>query len=550
MIRKHLRLISNFNISPLAGYLRNTDSLADWIIETAPYGQVHQELARRTDSWADILWTTPERILPNFYNAFQFEDISHDLVLADVDDFADSIIDNCQGRYVFVASWELPHGYHGHGMLDWRDGVGLSNLLAKCNLRLAEKLTNEKNIFILDAQQWMRVVVKPCSDKMWYATKVPYSVEVFSAAARNIELCISGIQGKSRRLIVLDLDNTLWGGVVGENGWQGLRLGGHDHLGEAFKDFQQALKALSNRGIQLALASKNDENVAFEAIDNHPEMILHRSEFAGWRINWNDKAANIIDLVDELNLGLESVVFIDDNPVERMRVAEAVPEIFVPEWPKDPALYVSALRALNCFEVPAVSIEDRERTAMYVAERSRREAKYTVGSTDNWLTKLGTSITVSSVNASNSARVTQLFNKTNQLNLTTRRLSEKEITDWVLQGRRSMRVISVSDQFGDMGLVGIISVEANGDEGHLVDFILSCRVMGRKVEEALIHIAVSELAELNTKTMDLTYLPTERNRPTLEVLESANLLQIDPHSFRVDVTKGYEKPSTVKLNWI
>lgn len=550
MVRKHLRLISNFNVSPLAGYLQNTDSLGEWEIESAPYGQVHQELERSTESWADILWTTPERILPNFYNAFQLEAVSHDLVLADVEDFADSIIDNCQGRYVFVASWELPHGYYGHGMLDWRDGMGLSNLLAKCNLKLAEKLTNEKNIFILNAQQWMRSAVNPCSDKMWYATKVPYSSEVFLAAAKNIENCISGINGKSRRLIVLDLDNTLWGGVVGETGWQGLRLGGHDHLGEAFKEFQQALKALSNRGIQLALASKNDENVALKAIDNHPEMVLHRDEFAGWRINWSDKAANIIDLVDELNLGLDSVVFIDDNPAERMRVAEAVPEILVPEWPKDPALYVSALRALNCFEVPALSIEDRERTAMYVAERSRREARHSVSSTDTWLTKLGTCVAVSSVNASNLSRVTQLFNKTNQLNLSTRRLSEKEITAWELQENRSMKVISVSDQFGDMGLVGIISVEASGDQGHLVDFILSCRVMGRKVEEALIHIAVAELAELNATTMDLTYLPTERNRPTLEVLENSNLQQIDAHSFRVDITKGYEHPSTVKLTWI
>jgi len=544
---KHLRLISDFNINPLAGCLRNTGAFEDWVIETTPYGQVHQQLSQISESWVDLLWTMPERILPSFYRAFQLEEISHDVILAEVDDFADYVIGSLQDRYVFIASWVLPTGYRGHGMIDWQNGFGLSNLVARCNLRLAEKLADQKNIFVLDTQQWLQGISRPFTAKMWYAAKVPYHVDVFSAAAAQIQHCILGIQGKSRRLIVLDLDNTLWGGVVGENGWQGVRLGGHDHIGEAFKDFQLALKALSNRGIQLALASKNDENVALEAIENHPEMLLRRSDFAGWRINWNDKAANIIDLIDELNLGLESVIFIDDNPVERMRVAESVPEILVPDWPKDPTSYVSALRSLICFEVPSVSFEDRGRTAMYVAERSRREEKYTLGGTEEWLRKLGTTVTMTSVNSSNLSRVTQLFNKTNQLNLSTRRLSEKEVVDWGNLENRSMKAISVSDQFGDLGLVGIISVEAHGDDGHLVDFILSCRVMGRRVEELLFHLAVGELSKLGAKTMNITYVPTERNRPTLEVLESSNLQNVDLHNYKIDIALGYDKPSSLML---
>ena len=155
----------------------------------------------------------------------------------------------------------------------------------------------------------------------------------------DLKAGLNGLDGRGRKLIVVDLDDTLWGGIVGEVGWEQLKLGGHDHVGEAFADFQRALKGLNRRGILLAIASKNEERVALEGIAQHPEMVLSLDDFAGWRIDWEDKAQNIADMVAELNLGLQSVVFIDDNPAERSRVREALPEVFVPEWPADPALY-------------------------------------------------------------------------------------------------------------------------------------------------------------------------------------------------------------------
>lgn len=543
-----ITLISDSNIEPLAGYLKNATLPAGFSVNVAAYGQVYQTLGHPVaDGWANVVWTAPERILPRFHQAFQLEDVRHEDVLADVDDFADAILRAAESQYQFVVSWVLPPNYRGYGMLNWRSGLGLSHLLAKCNLRLAERLAARNNVFMLDAPYWINRVAEPQPAPMWFAAKVPYAPQVFERAASDIREAIQAIHGKSRRLIVLDLDNTLWGGVVGETGWEGIRLGGHDHTGEAFKEFQRELKALSNRGIQLALCSKNDESVALEAIDNHPEMILRRSDFAGWRINWNDKAANIVSLVEELNLGLGSVVFIDDNPAERSRVAEAVPDILVPEWPQTPMGYVPALRALNCFDSPAISAEDRDRKDMYVAERSRREIKSDVASDDQWLAKLGTCVRVSPVEPANLTRVTQLFNKTNQLNLSTRRLSETEITAWAAEPNHSMLTVSVSDQFGDMGLVGIIGVEADGQQGQLTDFLLSCRVMGRKVEETLIHLAAGELQSLGAEVMHVEYLPTKRNRPTLEVLQKAGLNEVAEHRFEVCLTAGYEKPTTVTL---
>jgi len=547
--QKIISIISDFNIVPLSGHLKNKLKHPKFVIETAPYGQVYQSLARSSDSWLDIVWTLPERILPGFNKALQCVQVKHEDILTEVDDFAESLIRASTQKYIFVAAWHLPVS-KGYGILDWQDGLGLSSLLTKCNLRLSAKISAHNNIFMLPAHSWMEGIKQPISKKLWYATKVPYVSDVFEAAAESIQQSVYAINGKSRRLIIVDLDNTLWGGVLGETGWQGVRLGGHDHVGEAFKDFQLALKALSNRGVQLAISSKNDEAVAMEAIENHPEMVLKKEDFAGWRINWNDKAANIAELVNEINLGFESIVFIDDNPAERGRVSDALHEVLVPEWPKDPAMYVETLHSLCCFDTSTITNEDRVRTAMYVSERNRQSIKQNVGSNDDWLRKLGTSVTALPVNSNNISRVTQIFNKTNQLNLSTRRLSEQEIISWGDQETRSMMAISVSDQFGDMGLVGIVSVEVSDAKGRLIDFILSCRVMGRRVEEMLIYLAVSELKKLGAKTMEVVYKPTNRNRPTLRVLEEAKLEKTGAQKFGVNFELGYGKPEFVELNFV
>ena len=545
--KKTITLISDFNIAPLSGFLKNRLKHSEFLLETAPYGQVYQSLACSSESWLDIIWTLPERVLPGFQKACQLEEVLHEDVLAEVDDFAQRLIDVSEKRYVFVAAWYLPANI-GYGMLDWRDGLGLSNLLAKCNIRLAEKLSESNNIFMLPTNSWMEGLKNPLSNKMWYAAKIPYDNKVFENATNHIWRYLDAIKGKSRRLVVLDLDNTLWGGVVGENGWQGIRLGGHDHVGEAFKDFQLAIKSLLNRGIQLAISSKNDEGVAMQAIDNHPEMILRKEDFIGWRINWNDKAVNIAELADEINLGLESIVFIDDNPAERSRVSDALPEVLVPDWPEDPSMFVETLNSLCCFEGTTITKEDRARTSLYIAERNRREIKGSVKNNDSWLRRLDTSVIVRPVNSSNISRVTQLFNKTNQLNLSTRRLSEQEITNWLDDEAHFMMAISVTDQFGDMGLVGVIGLEVLGSKGHLVDFVLSCRVMGRQVEETLLHMAVSELARRGASTMEIAYKATERNGPTLQILKNARLEEIEPSVFRVNCRIGYEKPEFVSLN--
>ena len=274
-------------------------------------------------------------------------------------------------RSVFVPTWTQPSYERGLGLIDLREG-GVARALHAMNHRLFEKLAAAGNVYVLDAERWMARVGKNAQPpKSWYIGKVPFHAEVFAEAARDIHAALGALAGRARKLLVLDLDDTMWGGIVGDVGWENLRLGGHDGTGEAFVDFQRAVKGLTRRGIVLAVVSKNEEATALEAIRKHPEMVVREEDLVAWRINWNDKAQNILEIVKELNLGLQSVVFIDDNPVERARVREALPEVLVPEWPEDKHLY----RARSRGSAASMSLRARGRHRTYRPLRRRAEAR-------------------------------------------------------------------------------------------------------------------------------------------------------------------------------
>jgi FkbH-like protein len=402
-------------------------------------------------------------------------------------------------------------------------------------------------VHVLDAQRWLAVAGKQGSPlKSWYLGKIPFGTEVFAEAARDVHAALGAIAGRTRKLLVLDLDDTVWGGIVGDVGWENLRLGGHDGLGESFVDFQRAVKRLTKRGIILALVSKNEESTALEAIRKHPEMILREDDFVAWRINWHDKAANIVEIVKELNLGLQSVVFIDDNPVERARVREALPEVLVPEWPEDKYLYRSALAALRCFDVAAVTKEDAERTVLYAAERRRDQLQQKVGSIDEWLEGLGIKVVAEPLAAHNLQRTAQLLNKTNQLNLSTRRLTEAELLEWASAPHRKLWAVSVSDRFGDAGLTGIVSVEVEGERATIVDFVLSCRVMGRRVEASMVHIAVEHARSRGAARVEAKYLKTAKNKPTHDFWSGSGFAA-DGDLFSWDAGAPFALPRAITL---
>lgn len=526
-----LHLVSDFNVDLLASSLRASVG-SSRAVTTAPFGQVYQtflapDSRHINDQSTLIVWTRPEAVVESFGRALLMERVDHAEVLSEVDRYVaglQTLAASC--RYVFHPTWTMANTKRLYGLLDLKPGLGVRHLLSCMNLALARCMDASSNIYVLDANSWLQSAgPKAYAPKLELIAKTPFAPSVFLTAAGAIKAALDALAGKARKVVVVDLDNTLWGGIVGDDGAASLRLGGHDHVGEAYVSFQRALLALTHRGVQLAIASKNDERVAFEVIDSHPEMVLRRDRFAGWRINWNDKAANIADLANELRLGLQSFVFIDDNPVERARVSSALPEVLVPEWPADPSLYASTLEALDCFDVPQITDEDFARTAAQVAER-HRHASHSQGSTssfEDWLASLETRVHVDVLSSSNLPRVTQLFNKTNQMNLATRRLSSAEIEAWSREPGRQVWAIRVRDRFGDSGLTGVISLEVTGRTARVADLILSCRVMGRHVEYAMLHVASAFASAQHVDELQVEYLRTDRNAPCLEMLDASAL---------------------------
>jgi FkbH-like protein len=502
-----------------------------------------------------IIWTTPQGVSQAYKKRLDFEGGSLEEIEAEVRNFAQAMMRlPSHIRHIFAPTWSAPHPLMTRrGLLDMNVEMGLSLALMKMNLALHEATRADPRIHLFDSVRWTAM----CGDKgydprLWYAAKTPYSIGVFKQAIADFAAALRALQGGAKKLLVLDLDGTLWGGTVGDDGWQNLRLGGHDPVGEVYRDFQATLRALTRRGVLLGMVSKNDERTALEAIGSHPEMVLRAEHFAGWRINWNDKANNISELAEELNLGLDAVVFIDDNPVERDRIRQALPAVLVPEWPANPAYYCGALAALDCFDIPGISAEDRDRTAMYKAERERKQALEQTLTMDEWLSSLGLVIEVEPLSPANLPRAAQLLNKTNQFNLSTRRLSAAEFMQWAEQPDHRVLVFKVRDKFGDYGLVGIGSVvmDRASRTARVIDYVLSCRVFGRKVEESMFRVLEVTARAWGASELVADYYPTDKNGPCLQMLESMELEHLEgSRCFTSNLAIERPFPKCVDLKW-
>ncbi len=552
--KKTVLLISDFTVDLLKGFL-NAPGDPALNAECAPFGQVMPLLMNPRDPvWQDqrdvvIVWTRPQAVIPLFRKALNFEQVNLDELLAEVDAFCEPLKTlKDRANLVLVPQWQIPAWFRGMGVFDLKAKRGIRDILTRMNLRLSDNLAATAGFHVLDPENWTIDLGREAfSPKLWYLSKVPYDTRVFKAAADYFRLAVRAVFEPSRKLIILDLDETLWGGILGEVGWEHIQLGGHDPIGEAHVDFQQALKALTNRGIILAIASKNDEQTALEAIEKHPEMVLRKNLFSAWRINWEDKAQNIVSLVRELNLGLSSAVFIDDNPAERARVKEALPEVLVPDWPENKLLYKPALQSLTCFDAPSVSFEDSRRVTMYAEEKQRQESLTRMGDLDEWLRTLNVRLEIEELTEANLDRTVQLLNKTNQMNLSTRRLSESELLNWLGQGERKLWTFGVSDRFGDSGLTGIVSVEKDGDTVRIVDFILSCRVFGREIEHAMLHEAVCYARQNGARQVLARYLPTAKNKPCFDFLHHSGMTLADEeNTFVWNTAQEYPFPGTLR----
>jgi len=317
--------------------------------------------------------------------------------------------------------------------------------------------------------------------------------------------------GRSYKCLVLDLDNTLWGGVIGDDGMTGIVLAQGNPLGEGFQAFQQYALDLSKRGILLAVCSKNDEANALEPFDAHVDMILRRGDIASFVANWNDKASNIRRIAQELNIGLDSLVFVDDNPVERALVRRELPMVAVPELPDEPALFPGLLADSGYFESVAITSEDISRKSLYQDNKAREELKATATDMASYLQSLEMVLVWAHFDDQGFARILQLINKTNQFNLTTRRYSAEELGGVMTDPDQFGLQFRLIDRFGDNGIIGVVIVRIEGDTAHVDTWLMSCRVLGRDVESATLAVVVEEAKKRNVKRLVGRYIPTAKN---------------------------------------
>lgn len=552
---KSLLIIADFNVQTLAGYLLNDIELPQIKPVLRPFGQVMQELLNpcieevlETIDYS-LIWTRPQAVISSYKKVQQFEELDLEVLFKEVDEFA-AILKSFGSKAgpVFIPLWSEENFNNSTALIDLKANTGPTYILQALNLRFMDNLAGESNIHFLDTNKWILSVGKEAfNPKLYYLSKSPFGNHVYKSVVTTLKSSINGLLGNTRKLIILDLDDTLWGGIVGDLGWENIRLGGHDGIGEAFVDFQQELKALKNKGILLAIVSKNEESVALEAINQHPEMVLTQEDFVGWRVNWNDKARNIAELVKELNLGLQSVVFIDDNPVERDRVKQSLPEVFVPEWPKDKMRYTEKLFELSCFNTPSINKEDANRTRMYIDEKKRQTLLETHDNLDAWLKSLEMVVKIEPLNSANLQRTVQLFNKTNQMNLSTRRFTVDEMQAWAAKDDTQLWVFYVSDKFGDSGLTGIVSTQLSENQVQIVDFILSCRVFGRKVEEIMLAQVYKYAKETGSSTINARYLPTKKNKPTLSFFTRSGFNENKDQLFSWDLKHPYSYPEGISI---
>ena len=534
-----LNIISTFNHANFVGLLKNNNDF-EWKINETNYNQIFQVLNNKNSSiWKKksnitFIWSTPESISPEFNKLLNKEEIDNDKIKKDIDYFFSCVklIKN-NTDIIMMPNWILREPHESSIALSYSKSLGVEYNLSFMNHYLSELIDKEKNFFLLNSSKWLSNCGSEYaySSKLWYLMKNPFSNNFFKEAILDIVTLYRSLKGLSKKLLILDLDNTLWGGIVGDDGWKNLRVGGHDHVGEAFKDFQTKIKSLKNFGILLALCSKNNESTAVEAIKKHPEMILKMEDFVTYKINWEDKAKNIANIANELNLGLQSIVFFDDSPFERARVKEMLPEVMVPNLPKNPEDYPNFFSKLHYFDTSHISKEDRMRNELYKSEFKRKNLKKEFKSLSKWIQTLKLKISIENLKSENFPRTLQLLNKTNQMNLSTRRLTEKELKKWTKTSLNHMWTIRAKDKFGDYGIIGILGLSIKKKSAYLIDFILSCRVVGRNIEEVMVEFVKEYCKKNKIKEIHGKYIKTKKNSLFFDFFNKLNLIDSKKYSF-------------------
>lgn len=429
-------------------------------------------------------------------------------------------IESSLGAVIVQNNFDLPRE-RPLGNLDSSAVFGRINYVTRLNQAFAERARRDSRFFVNDIQYLSAQVglTQWFDFNCWYSYHMAVSPTGSVALAQSVAAIIKASYGKSKKCLVLDLDNTLWGGVVGDDGVENLQLGRDHPVGEAYQSFQRYAKSLRDRGILLAVCSKNDVENA-KAGFSHPDSVLKLDDFSAFKANWNPKCDNIREIAHELNIGLDSFVFVDDNPVERAIVAAQIPEVSVPEVGVDVTLFAEALQQEAFFEPVKILKDDLERSGYYSVNVKRNLEQARCADYGEFLSSLEMCAEIGSFRPVYLERITQLTNKTNQFNLTTRRYTAGEIT--AIAGDPGYITLygRLRDKFGDNGLVTVVIGAVDREQLHVDLWLMSCRVLKREMEYAMFDALVEQCRERGIKAIHGTYLPTKKNGMVAELYGS------------------------------
>jgi FkbH-like protein len=418
---------------------------------------------------------------------------------------------------LLIHSLDLPSRPAG-GIFDAQRPDGQIASIHELNRRLLSLVANVTDAYVLD---YGGLVARHGSDawhdpRMWTTSRLPLKTAHLGTLAGEWARSLLALCPPMAKAVVCDLDNTLWGGVVGEDGPDGITVGDSEET-SPWLQIQRALLDLYHRGILLAISSKNNPDDALAVLERHPQMLLRPQHFAAMRISWDTKPQSLSEIAAELSVGRDTLVFLDDNPVEREYVRQAVPDARVIELPADPARYAAAIREFPLFERLRLTGEDRDRATMYAQQRQRAELEKSATSVEDYYRSLQMSLTIAPVTPDTLARASQLTQKTNQFNMTTRRYSEAEIAAFIAAPNWHAFTVQVRDRFGDNGIVGLIMARHEADAWRIDTFLLSCRVIGRTVETAMLAWLGEKAREAGASSLIGEFIPTKKNAPSAGV---------------------------------
>jgi FkbH-like protein len=543
LVRYRLALLRSFTVEPVIPLLRAAAFTTgiDLTVHLGDFNAYPQEILDKESSLyafapdCVLLAVQTADVAPDLWR--EFPDLSRESVADAVGRVSENFeqwtraFRERSSAVLIVHSLEIP-ARPSTGLLDAQSQTSQSGAIQEINQTLRRIASGYRGVYVLDYDALMsrQGRLRWHDERKWLTARMPIAADQMIHLSREWLRFLVPLTGRTTKVLVVDLDNTLWGGVIGEDGMSGIKLGA-EYPGAAYQSLQRTLLDLSRRGILLAICSKNNLEDVQEALENHPGMLLRPKHFAAMRINWNDKAQNLREIAAELNIGTGSLAFLDDNSFEREHVRTALPEVTVVDLSEDPLEFAAVVRDCPAFQRLTLSEEDRVRADLYVTERERTKKQQTFQSKEDFFRFLGQEAEVAPVVTETLARVAQLTQKTNQFNLTTHRFSEQQVSEIATRPGWEVLAIRVRDRFGDHGLVGVAITRDEADACEIDTFLLSCRVIGRTVETALLSHLARSAADRGRQYLTGWFLPTKKNAPAQDFYET--------HGFRLQKQNGH-----------